>query len=145
MKNTIILCVLVSALVIGQSCAPKSVKATIELTAAEPNVATTKLVKPKIADGIAATQAKIAKASAEKEAQRKLAITDKAKATPIYKDASVKKIVNYKADVDPSFTGGFDELRQNLKNNPTYPEAAPKKGNDRTVFVDFSVDEKGRR
>jgi hypothetical protein len=120
MKNIIILCVLVSALVIGQSCAPKADKVAVE---------------------IAATRAKIAKASAE-DWQRKLAIAEKATPTHTYKDAS-GKIVYYKADVDPSYTGGFDELRQSLKNNLTYPEAAREKGHEATVFVDFIVDEKG--
>jgi TonB family protein len=143
MKNIIILCVLVSALVIGQSCAPKTDEAKIESTAAESKEATTKLVKLKTADEIAATRAKIAKASAEKEAQRKLAIVEKAKATPTYKDAS-GKIVYYKAEVDPSYTGGMDELRKYLKDNLAYPEAAREKGYEGTVFVDFIVDEQGR-
>lgn len=122
MKNIITLCVLVSALGIGQSCAPKADKVAVE---------------------IAATRAKIAKASAEKELQRELAIAGKVKPTPTYKDAS-GKIVSYKADVDASYTGGFDELRQNLKNNPTYPEATRERGHEGTVVVDFSVDKKGR-
>jgi len=143
MKNIIMLFVLVSALVIGQSCAPKTDEAKIELTAAESKEATAKLTKLKTADEIAVTRAKIAKASAEKEAQRKLAIVEKAKATPTYKDAS-GKIVYYKAEVDPSYTGGFDELRKYLRDNLTYPEAAREKGYEGTVFVDFIVDEKGR-
>jgi TonB family protein len=143
MKNTIILCVLVSALVISQSCAPKTDEAKIELAAAESNEATAKLVKLKTADEIAATRAKIVKASAEKEEQRRLAIIEKAKATPTYKDAS-GKIVYYKAEVDPSYTGGLDELRKYLRDNLTYPEAARKMGFEGTVFVDFIVDEKGR-
>ena len=122
MKNIIILCVLVSALGIGQSCAPKADKVAVE---------------------IAVTRAKIAKASAEKEVQRELTIAEKAKPSPTYKDAS-GKFLYYKADVDASYTGGFDELRQNLKNNPTYPEAAGEKSHEGTVFVDFIVDEKRR-
>ena len=122
MKNIIILCVLVSALGIVQSCAPKADKAAVE---------------------IAATRAKIANASAEKELQRKIAIAGRVKPTPTYKDAS-GKIVDYKADVDASYTGGFDELRQNLKNNPTYPEATREKGHEGTVSVDLIVLEKGR-
>lgn len=121
MKNSIILCVLVSALGIGQSCAPKADKAAIE---------------------IAVTRAKIAKGSAEKEAPRKFAITEKAKATPTYKDASGK--ITYKADVDASYTDGFDELRQSRKYNLTYPEAARGKGDEGTIVVDFFIDEKGK-
>lgn len=105
---------IVSALVIGQSCASKRDEAKTELTTVESKEATAKLVKLKTADEIAATRAKIAKASAEKEAQRKLAIVEKAKASPTYKDAS-GKIVYYKAEVDPSYTGGFDEMRKYLE------------------------------
>lgn len=143
MKNIIILFVLVSALVIWQSCAPKTDESKIELTAVEQSEATAKLVKLKTADEIAATRAKIAQASAEREEQRQLAILEKAKATPTYKDAS-GKIVYYKAEVDPSYTGGLDELRKYLRDNLKYPEAAREKGFEGTVFVDFIVDEKGR-
>lgn len=137
------LCILVSVLVVGQRCAPKEDEAKTELTATEPAVAPAKLVKLKTADEIATAWAKIAKASAEKETQRKLAIAEKAKATPTYKDAS-GKIVYYKAEIDPSYTGGFDELRKYLKDNLTYPADAREKGYEGTVFVDFTVDEKGK-
>ena len=103
MKTIIIVCVLVSALGIGQSCAPKADKVAVE---------------------IAATRAKIAKASAEKDWQRTLEIAEKA---PTYKNTS-GEIVHYKADVDPSYTDGFDELRQSRKYNLTYPEAADHEG-----------------
>jgi TonB family protein len=143
MRNIIIPFALVSALVIGQSCTPKKDESKIELTAAEKSNATAKLVKLKTADEIAANRVKIAKASAEREHQRKLAIAEKAKTTPTYKDAS-GKIVYHKAEVDPSYTGGLDELRNYLKDNLKYPETAREKGYEGTVFVDFIVDEKGR-
>jgi protein TonB len=143
MKNILILFVSVSALVIGQSCAPKTDEAKIELKAPDANQETAKIIKLKTADEIAATRAKIAKASAEKEAQRKLAIAEKAKATPTYKDAS-GKMVYYKVEVDPSYPGGLNELRKYLRDNLTYPEAARDKGYEGTVFVDFIVDEKGK-
>lgn len=142
MKNIIILCGLVSALITGQSCAPKTDESKIELTSAEKSETTARLVKLKTADEIAATRAQIAKVSAEKEEQRKLAILEKAKATPTYKDAS-GKVVYYKAEVDPSYTGGLDEMRKYLRDNLKYPEAAREKGYEGTVFVDFVVDEKG--
>jgi TonB family protein len=143
MKNILILFVSVSALVIGQSCAPKTDEAKIELKTAEQGQETAKMIKLKTADEIAATRANIAKASAEKEAQRKLAIAEKAKVTPTYKDAS-GKMVYYKVEVDPSYPGGFNELRKYLHDNLTYPEAAREKGYEGTVFVDFIVDEKGK-
>jgi TonB family protein len=137
MKNIIILYLLVSALIIGQSCASKTDEK------AESQEASSKMVALKTSNERAATRAKIAKASAEKEAQRKLAIAEKAKATPTYKDAS-GKTVYYKAEVDPSYTGGLDELRKYLKDNLVYPAEAREKGYEGTVFVDFTVDEKGR-
>jgi TonB family protein len=143
MKNIITLCVLASSLIIGQSCARKTDESKIELTAGESKKATATLVKLKTRDEIAATRAKIAKASAEKEAQRRLAMAEKAKATPTYKDASGRIVYN-KAEVDPSYTGGFDELAKYLKDNLMYPEAAREKGYEGTVFVDFIVDEKGK-
>lgn len=143
MKNIIIFFVFVSVLVIGQNCAPKTDEEKIELMAAETSEATGKLVKLRTADEIAGTRKRMAKASAEKEAQRKLAIAEKAKATPTYKDAS-GKIVYYKAEVDPSYAGGIDELGKYLRDNLKYPEGAREKGYEGTVFVDFVVDEKGR-
>ena len=92
---------------------------------------------------MAATRAGIAKARAEKEAQRKLAIAEKAKASPTYKDAD-GNVVYYKAEIDPSYTGGFDELAKYLKENLKYPEAARQAGYEGTVFVDFVIDAKGR-
>jgi TonB family protein len=143
MKNIIVLSVLASALVIGQGCTPKKSEEKVDLAVVEPQATTAKLVKLRTADEIAAKRAKIAKASAERETQRKLEIAERAKATPTYKDAS-GKIVYYKAEVDPSYAGGFDELNQYLKDNLTYPEAARERGDEGTVFVDFVVDEKGK-
>lgn len=143
MKNILILCVLISVLIIAQSCAPKTDESKLELITEEKNESTAKLVKLKTADEIAATRAKIAKASAEREEQKRLAILEKAKATPTFKDAS-GKIVYYKAEVDPSYTGGLNEMRKYLRENLKYPEAAREKGYEGTVFVDFVVDQKGR-
>jgi TonB family protein len=142
-RNIIIFFTIVSVLAIWQNCTPKKDESKIELTAAEKSEATAKLVKLKTADEVAATRAKIAKARAEREEQRKVALLEKAKATPTYKDAS-GKIVYYKAEVDPTYAGGFDELTKYLKDNLKYPEAAREKGHEGTVFVDFIVDEKGR-
>ena len=140
MKNFIMLFVLVFALVIWQGCS-KTEESANESTA-KTSEATAKLVK-RDADEIAATRARIAEARAEKEAQRKLAIAEKAKASPTYKDAD-GNVVYYKAEIDPSYTGGFDELAKYLKENLKYPEAARQAGYEGTVFVDFVIDAKGR-
>jgi TonB family protein len=137
MKNFIMLFVLTSALVIWQGCSKTEETAkTASEAEAEATVIQTKTE-------IAAKRAKIAKASAEKEEQRKLALAEKAKATPTYRDAS-GKLVYYKAEIDPSYTGGFDELRKYLRDNIKYPEAARENGLEGTVFVEFVIDEKGK-
>ena len=140
MKNFIMLFVLVFALVIWQGCS-KTEESANESTA-KTSEATAKLVK-RDADEMAAMRAGLAKARAEKEAQRKLAIAEKAKASPTYKDAD-GNVVYYKAEIDPSYTGGFDALAKYLKENLKYPEAARQAGYEGTVFVDFVIDAKGR-
>jgi TonB family protein len=137
MKNFIALFVLMSALVIWQGCSPKAEKKTDETTKTE-----AKFVKAKNEE-LVAKRAKIAKASAEKEEQRKLALAEKAKATPTFKDAS-GKLVYYKAEIDPSYAGGFSEMRNYLRDNIKYPEEARENGYEATVFVEFVVDAKGK-
>ena len=141
MKNFIMPFVFLFALVIWQGCS-KSDESANE-SAVSTSDATAKLVKARNADEIAAKRARIAKARAEKEEQRKLAVAEKAKASPTYKDAA-GNIVYYKAEIDPSYAGGFDELTKYLKANLKYPEAARRGGYEGTVFVDFVIDAKGR-
>lgn len=135
------LSVLVSALVIWQGCSKTEESAN--RSAAETNDATAKLIKLRSADQIAATRAEMARAQAEKDQQRKLAIAEKAKASSTYTDAA-GNVVYYKAEIDPSYAGGFDELSKYLKANLKYPEAAREDGYEGTVFVDFVIDAKGR-
>jgi TonB family protein len=142
MKNKSMLVVLISAFAICQGCAPK---------AEDANQSTAEVVKTEDAEALAAKKAKdlaakrekIAKASAEKEEQRRLAVIEKAKVSPTYKDASGKKVY-YRAEVDPSYTGGTAEMRKFLKENIKYPESARENRLEGTVFVDFIVDEKGK-
>lgn len=89
-----------------------------------------------------ARRERIQAARVEKEEQRRLAAIEKAKASPTYKDAS-GKTVYHKAEIDPSFVGGNDAMRDYLHDNLKYPEQALAKGIEGTVFVDFIVDEKG--
>ena len=141
MKNIIVLFVFAFALVIWQGCS--KTKESANESPARSGEATAKLVKSKNAAEIEAGRAKIAKARAEKEVQRKLAIAEKAKESPTYKDAA-GNIVYYKAEIDPSYAGGLDELTKYLKANLKYPEAAREGGREGTVFVDFVVDAKGK-
>lgn len=135
------LSVLVSALVIWQGCSKTEESAN--KSAAKTNGATAKLIKLRSADQIAATRAEVARAQAEKDQQRKLAIAEKAKASSTYTDAA-GNVVYYKAEIDPSYAGGLDELSKYLKANLKYPEAAREDGYEGTVFVDFVIDAKGR-
>jgi TonB family protein len=137
MKTYSLLFVLIFAFVAWQGCAPKTEEASNQ----SKDSAETAQVKR--ADETAAKRASIAKARAEKEEQRRLAIVEKARLSPTYRDAS-GKIVYYKAEVDPSYTGGLDEMRKYLKDNIQYPQEARNQGLEGTVFVDFVVDEKGK-
>jgi TonB family protein len=136
MKKNFSLFVLLLSFVMWQGCG-KTQEANKELTA-EAKEAETKKV-----EAVAAKKAKLAKESAERTEQRKLTAAERAKTSRTYKDAT-GKTVYYKADVDPSYSGGEDQLRKYLKDNIKYPEGALEKGIEGTVFVDFVVDEKGR-
>ena len=134
--------VLVSALVIGQSCTSK-VEDSANDTAVEENDVTEEAEDLTASDEVAVKREKIAKASAEKEEQRKLAIEELAKSSPTYRDAT-GKMVYYRAEISPAYVGGMDELRKYLSKNLKYPEDARKSGLEGTVFVDFVIDEKGQ-
>jgi TonB family protein len=83
------------------------------------------------------------KQTAEKTAQREKARAEKLQASATYKD-STGRLVYHRAEIDPAYSGGNDEMRAFLKKNLKYPEAAKEKGFEGTVFVDFVIDEKGR-
>jgi TonB family protein len=57
---------------------------------------------------------------------------------PYYTDKN-GKIVYYKAEVNPSFTGGQKALDAYLNDNLVYPQEAEELGLEGTVFVDFIV------
>jgi TonB family protein len=97
----------------------------------------------KRAEARALKKKQIEQKTAERTAARELARTEKLKAAVTYKDANGKLIYN-KAEIDPAYSGGSDEMRKYLKENLKYPETAREKGFEGTVFVDFIVDEKGR-
>jgi TonB family protein len=97
----------------------------------------------KKAEARAEKKARLQKANEEKAIARELALQERIKASLTFKDAEGRIVYN-KAEVDPSFSGGTDEMRKYLKDNLKYPEGAKEKGFEGTVFVDFVVDEKGR-
>ena len=139
MKNYILLFALFATLAIWQGCSPKSEESSAKQEAA----AQAALVKNQSAKDVEAKRLLIKEASAQKEEQRKLAISQKAKVTPTYKDAS-GNVVYYKTEVDPTYTGGLEELERYLRDNLKYPTEALKKGHEGTVFVDFVIDTKGK-
>ncbi len=96
----------------------------------------------KATEDAATKRARIIKAKADKEEERKLAAIEIAKTNPSYTDASGRIIYN-KAEVDPTFIGGEDAMNKYLNDNLVYPKEARDKGMEGTVFVDFVIDEKG--
>jgi protein TonB len=136
MKNYISILVLILSFVVFQGCGSKT-----EINDQEK--AEAQLVKNKAAEVVSAKKAKLATDRAEKAEQRSLAILEKAKLSPSYKDAS-GNVVYFKSEVDPSYTGGQDELAKFLRNNLKYPEDAKEKNIEGTVFVDFVIDVNGK-
>src|SRR5688572_26152433 len=135
MKKNILLIVLLLSFVVWQGCGSKT-ENTNE------SIAGTEAVKTKTAQTVAAKKEMLAKASAKRAEERTVEAAARAKLSPTYKDAT-GKIVYVKAEVDPSYTGGVNEMRKYLKDNLKYPADARENGVEGTVFVDFVVDEKG--
>lgn len=138
MRKTFQLFILLCSVIIWQSCGPKT--ETTENDIVMDSVSDGSL--DDLAEEAAAKHARIEEARAEKQEQRDLAVAEKAKTSPTYKDASGKVVYN-KAEIDPSFTGGQKAMMTYLRDNLQYPKAAEDKGIEGTVFVNFIVDEKG--
>jgi TonB family protein len=146
MKKHISILVLILSVVVFQGCGSKteaSEKKAAEEQMAKDKDAEALLVKTKNADAVSNKKAKLARERAEKAEIRSLAIAAQVKKSPTYKDAS-GKLVYYKAEVDPSYAGGQDELEKFLKDNLQYPQEARENGIEGTVFVDFVINEKGK-
>jgi protein TonB len=142
MNKSLQVVVLLCAFVTLQSCGSKTTENsdTLDSTAtAEEDVS----AGIENTEDVAIKRAQIEKERVEKAEQRALAVAEKAKANPTYKDASGKIVYN-KAEIDPSFTGGEKEMKKYLRDNLKYPETARDKGIEGTVFVDFVVDEAGK-
>jgi TonB family protein len=134
MKKYISILGLVLSFAVFQGCGSKA-ETTTEATADAQVV--------KNAEAVSARKAKLATARAEKAEQRRLALEAKAKSTSTYTDASGKSVY-YKAEVDPYYTGGQNELNKFLRDNLKYPQAAQDNNIEGTVFVDFVIDENGK-
>jgi TonB family protein len=139
MKTVFKFLVFFTVVALSQACQPKETKDTSASTdqstaeASDKDQADARMLKKKQNE----TQ------TAERAEQRELARIEKVKFSPTYKDPTGKVVYN-KAEVDPSYTGGEDEMRLFLQKNLKYPEAAKESGLTGTVFVDFIVDEKGQ-
>lgn len=137
MKTIFKIFIVFIAVLIFQACKTKETSdryASLEKTdASETKDAEARMLKKK----------QIEKMTAEKAAERELARSERLKASATFKDASGRIVYN-KAEVDPSFAGGTQEMRLFLQNNLKYPETAKKEGFEGTVFVDFIIDEKGQ-
>jgi TonB family protein len=139
MKKNFSLFVLLLSFVLWQGCG-KTQEANNESTAEAKEA---EAVETKRVEAVAAKRAMLMKESANKSEQRRLAAIEKAKLAPFYKDAN-GNLIYHKAEVDPSYTGGQDELRKYLKANLKYPTEARENGVEGTVFVDFVIDSKGK-
>lgn len=140
MKRIFSLFILLLTLAAWQGCKTKTTEAA---AATKDSIARVEEAQAKKTSDLAAKRAKHLKASAEKEAQRKLVLAEKIKMNSTYKNTS-GKIIYYKAEVDPAYNGGADEMNKYLKDNLKYPEEARDKGLEGTVFVDFVVDNTGK-
>jgi TonB family protein len=135
MKTYFSIFVLAMTLVVW-GCNPKHEKTAEEIAATEDSLEQVKATE------LAERKAKLREARETKAAQRRATWDEKAKATPSYKDAS-GKIVYYRAEVAPTYTGGEEAMTKYLQDNLKYPESARSEGVEGTVFVDFVVDKKG--
>jgi TonB family protein len=139
MKTIFKIFIVLTVVALFQGCQSKETKekyALIDKAAAEASDA-------ERAEARATKKKQIEKMTADKASERELARAAKLKASSTYKDANGRLVYN-RAEVDPSYSGGVDEMRAYLRDNLKYPEAAKEKGFEGTVFVDFIVDEKGR-
>jgi TonB family protein len=134
MKNNFLVFALLFSFAIWQGCGSKSQEATSESVA--------KAAEAKKIEAVAAKRAMIEEERVRKAEQRSLAAAEKLKLSLTYTDAHGKIIYN-KAEIDPSYTGGPEELKKYLKDNLKYPAEARDNGIEGTVFVDFVVDAKG--
>jgi periplasmic protein TonB len=139
MKKIIAMLVLLFSLVIWQGCMSEKKESAKEELAKEKALA----LETEKAEALAAKKARIIKASADRTSARILAAAEKAKLSATYKDATGRIVYN-KAEVDPSYTGGTQEMRKYLEDNLQYPVEARNRGVEGTVFVDFVIDEKGK-
>jgi TonB family protein len=139
MKTTFKIFIVLLSVAVWQGCDTKATEAKY----AAIDKASVDASELKKAEARAEKKARLQKANEEKAIARNLALQERIKTSLTFKDATGRIVYN-KAEIDPSFAGGMDEMRKYLKDNLKYPEGAKEKEFEGTVFVDFVVDEKGR-
>lgn len=138
MKAIFKIFIVLAAVAVLQGCQSKETENKSVAT----DKATSEASDAKQAEARAIKKAQMEKQTAEKLAQRDKSRAEKLQSSLTYKDSKGRLVYN-KAEVDPSYSGGTDEMRKYLKKNLKYPEGAKEKGLEGTVFVDFVVDDKG--
>lgn len=136
MKNIITVFALFFASTAFQSCSNK-VKENSTASAEAIQMETTAS-----AERIAAKRAELAKATAERDAKRRIAAKELAAVNATYQNDR-GKIIYRQVDTAPYFNGGEDAMIKYLNENLQYPQEAKDRGVEGTVYVDFVVEEDG--
>lgn len=122
-----------------QACGTSSEKKAEEAAAIEAADSTMKAdASAKIVLAKAERRAELEMEIAQWEEKRRVALDELVKLSPSYTDPSGIIIFN-KAEVEPSFDGGRDAMRNYLNDNLIYPKNAQDSELEGTVFVDFII------
>jgi len=135
MKNLLSLFVLAFAVIALPSCQPKAEKAGEAVVVEEPSATAIEAARVE-------RLARIERERAELAEIRRISLEEMIKTSTTYTNAK-GKIVYYKAEVQPSYTGGEQAMNAFLQENVVFPSDAEDEGLEGTVFVDFVVDKEG--
>lgn len=135
MKSKLSIFLLGLALVIMQACGSKTEKNKESAITETTPVETVALTHAEM-------HARAEKARMELAEQRRIALEELYKTTPYYTLAN-GKLVFYKAEISPSYTGGNAAMNKFLNENLKFPADAEDEGLEGTVFVDFIVGSDG--
>lgn len=122
-----------------QACGPSAQEKADEAAAIAAADSTTKAeANAKVVLAKAERRAELEREIVQWEEKRRVALDELVKLSPTYTDPSGTLVYN-KAEVEPSFDGGRDAMRNYLNNNLIYPKNAQDNGLEGTVFVDFII------
>lgn len=134
MKISLNIIMIALALLGTQACGSKSEKNTESSAAIEAADVTKAEAEAKRIE----VRAKLQEDIKAWEAKRNIAISELTKLTPTYIDADGNVVYN-KAEVEPVFGDGKNDLMKYLEENLIYPEEAKYKKLEGTIFIDFIV------